>query len=128
MVIVPVVAVSLVAQRALQAAMRCGGEVVPVAVDIDPEGTRSLRAVWAQWNPGVALKILPSPHHNLVAPIVGFVRTQIAKGRTVTVLIAEVAPRRRRYQLLHNQRGPILAAALRARTDAVVATIVVRVD
>jgi hypothetical protein len=42
------------------------------------------------------------------------------------VLLAEVEPRQRRYQLLHNQRGLILAAALRSRTDAVVATVAFR--
>ena len=70
----------------------------------------------------------PPAWANLVAPVVGFVRTQIAKGRRVTVLIAEGEPRRRRYQLLHNQRGALLAAALRSRTDAVGATLSVRVD
>ncbi|HEX4100140.1 MAG TPA: hypothetical protein VHY21_06270 [Pseudonocardiaceae bacterium] len=44
-------------------------------------------------------------------------------GRHVTVLLAEVEPRKRRQKILHNQRGPILAAALRSRTDAVVATL-----
>ena len=128
MIIVPVVAVSRVAERALQAAMRLGGEVVPVAVDIDPAATHRLCEQWKQWDPGVPLRVLPSPHRNLVAPTVGFVRTQIEKGRFVTVLIAEVEPRRRRYQLLHNQRGLVLATALRAGTDAIVATLPVRVD
>ena len=39
MVIVPIVAVSSVAQRALQVAMRVGPEVVPVTVDVDPDAT-----------------------------------------------------------------------------------------
>jgi len=30
--------------------------------------------------------------------------------------------------LLYNQRGPVLAAALRARTNAVVATLAIRID
>jgi amino acid transporter len=128
MVIVPVVAVSRVAERALQAAMRLSAEVVPVAVDIDPGDTHRLSEQWKQWEPGVELRILPSPHRNLVAPTVGFVRTQVEKGRSVVVLIAQVEPRRRRYRILHNQRGPILAAAVRARTDAIVATLAIRVD
>jgi amino acid transporter len=127
-VIVPVVAVSRVAELAVQAAMRLGGEVVPVAVDMDPVATHRLCKQWEQWDPGVPLRILPSPHRNLVAPTVGFVRTQTEKGRHVTVLLAQVEPRRRRYRLLHNQRGTVLASALRARTDAVVATLSVRVD
>lgn len=128
MVIVPVVAVSQVAERALQAAMGLGGEVVAIAVDIDPAATQRLCEQWRQWDPGVALKVLPSPHRNLTEATVGFVETQIHKGRHVTVLLARVEPRRRRYRFLHDQRGPILAAALRARTDAVVATVAARVD
>jgi amino acid transporter len=123
MVVVPIVDVSRLAERALETAFRLGDDVVPVAVAIDRASTARLCAQWDRWNPGVDLRILPSPHRSLVAPVVGFVQHQLAAGRHVTVLLAEVEPRRRRYQLLHNQRGLVLAAALRARTDAVVATL-----
>jgi amino acid transporter len=128
MVVVPIVAVSSVAERAVQAAMRLGGEVVPVTVEVDPDSTERLCKQWKEWDPGVELKVLPSPHRSLVAPTVSFVRTQIEKGRDVTVLLAQVEPRRWRHRLLYNQRGPILAAALRARTDAIIATLAVRLD
>jgi amino acid transporter len=123
MVIVPVVDVSRLSELALSTASRLGGDVVPVAVGLDPEATSALCARWKDWDPGVELRVLPSPHRNLVAPIVGFVENQLNSGRHVTVLIAEVEPRKRRHQLLHNQRGLVLAAALRARTDAIVATV-----
>jgi len=54
---------------------------------------------------------------------VSYVQAQIDKGHHVTVLLAEVEPRHRRHQILHNQRGLVLAAALRSRTDAVIATL-----
>jgi amino acid transporter len=128
LVIVPVVTISKVVVRALQAAMRLGGEVVPVAVDTDPEATRRLCELWKQWDPGVDLRVLPSPHRTLVAPAVGFVRTQVEKGRFVIVMLAYIEPRRRRYRILHNQRGPLLATTIRARTDAIVATLPIRLD
>jgi amino acid transporter len=128
LVIVPVVTISKVVARALQAAMSVGGEVVPVAVDTDPEATRRLCELWTQWDPGVDLRVLPSPHRTLVAPAVGFVRTQVEKGRFVIVLLAYIEPRRRRYRILHNQRGPLLATTIRARTDAIVATLPIRLD
>jgi amino acid transporter len=127
MVIVPIAAVNLLAERALQAAMRLGGEVVPLTVDIEPEETSRLKEQWRQWDPGVDLQVLPSPHRNLVPPTIAFVRTQMQQGRHVTVLLAQVEPKRRRYRILHNQRGLILAVALGVRTDAVIATLVVRV-
>ena len=122
-VIVPVVSVSRLSQFALQVAFRLGGEVMPIAVGIDADATRELCAQWERWQPGVELRILPSPHRTLVTPIVGYVQHQLDAGRQVTVLLAEVEPRRRRYQLLHNQRGLVLAAALRSRTDAVIAVV-----
>jgi amino acid transporter len=128
MVIVPIVAVSSVAERAVQAAMRLGGQVVPVTVEVDPESTQRLCKQWKEWDPGFELTVLPSPHRSLVAPTVHFVRTEIDKGRDVTVLLAQVEPRHWRHRLLYNQRGPILAAALRARTNAIVATLAIRLD
>jgi amino acid transporter len=126
MVVVPIADVSRLAHLALNTAYRIGGEVVPLAVDLDPDATRRLSASWKKWNPGVELRVLPSPHRSLVDPIVGYVHTLIKEGREVTVLLAEAEPRKRRYQILHNQRGLVLAAVLRARTDAVVATVSLR--
>jgi amino acid transporter len=128
LVIVPIVAVSSVAQRALQVAMRIGHDVVPVTVDIDPDATARLRKAWDEWDPGIDLKVLDSPHRSLVAPTIQYVREQIEQGRHVTVLLAQVEPRRWRHKLLYNQRGPILATALRLRTKALIATLGIPID
>ena len=128
LVIVPIVAVSSVAQRALQVAMRVGPEVVPITVDVDPDATARLRKAWNEWDPGIDLKVLDSPHRSLVSPTVHYVRDQIEQGRHVTVLLAQVEPRRWRHKLLYNQRGPILATALRLRTKALVATLGIPID
>ncbi|HVQ99149.1 MAG TPA: APC family permease [Mycobacterium sp.] len=128
LVIVPIVAVSCVAERALQTAMRFGGEVVPVTVDLDPEATQRLREQWQAWDPGLELKVLDSPHRSLVTPTVQFVKSEIDNGRDVTVLLSQVEPKHWRHRLLYNQRGPILEAALRARTNAIIASVSVRLD
>ena len=128
LVIVPIVAVSCVAERALQTAMRFGGEVVPVTVDLDPEATQRLREQWQEWDPGLELKVLDSPHRSLVSPTVQFVKSEIDNGRDVTVLLSQVEPKHWRHRLLYNQRGPILEAALRARTNAIIASVSVRLD
>jgi len=128
MVIVPIVAVSSVAQRALQVAMRIGPDVVPVSVDIDPDSTQRLRQQWEEWDPGLELKVLDSPHRSLVAPVLDYVRSEIENGRHVTVLLAQVEPRRWRHRLLYNQRGSILGTALRLRTKALVASLGFPID
>ena len=55
-------------------------------------------------------------------------KTELDKGRDVTVLLSQVEPRHWRHRLLYNQRGPILEAALRARTSAIIASVSVRLD
>ncbi|MBI0294096.1 APC family permease [Streptomyces sp. PRKS01-29] len=120
LVIVPVGEVSRVAQRALTAALALGDEVVAVSVQAEPEKALALRDAWERWNPGVRLEIVDSPHRSLAQPMVAYVRRETGAGREVAVLIPEVEPRHRRYALLQNQRGLLLAAVLQARTDAVV--------
>jgi amino acid transporter len=128
LVIVPIVAVSSVAQRALQVAMRIGPAVVPISVDVDPDSTQRLRRQWEEWDPGLELKVLESPHRSLVAPVLDYVRSEIENGHHVTVLLAQVEPRRWRHRLLYNQRGAILGTALRLRTKALVASLGFPID
>jgi amino acid transporter len=128
MIVVPIVAVSCVAERAVQAALRMGGVVVPITVDVDPDSTQRVVKQWQDWDPGVELTVLPSPHRSLVTPTINFVRSEIDKGHHVTVLLAQVSPKHWRHRLLYNQRGPLLEAALRTRTDAIIASLAIHID
>lgn len=123
LVIVPVGSISKVAEHALRAALSLGNDVVAVSVHPEPEEGTAFRTQWDQWNPGVRLDTLNSPHRSLVHPIVGYVRRAQQDNRQVAVLIVEVQPRRWRYRILQNQRGLLLATVLRAGTDAVICTI-----
>ncbi|MBF6079092.1 amino acid permease [Nocardia beijingensis] len=126
LVVVPVVTMSEVTYRALEAALRMRGEIVAVAADIDPATTKRLSAQWKEWDPGVPLAVLPCPHRSLVSTLVGYVRKQTDAGLGVTVLLAHVEARHWWQRPLHNPRGPVLTAALRVRTEAVIATLAVR--
>ncbi|MEU7633142.1 amino acid permease [Nocardia sp. NPDC049220] len=128
LVVVPVVTLSEVTYRALQTALRMRGEIVAVAAEIDAASIKRLSALWKEWDPGVPLVVLPCPHRSLVATLVGYIRKQTAGGRGVIVLLAHVEANRWWRRPLHNPRGPVLTAALRVRTDAVVATLAVRLD
>jgi len=123
LVIVPVGAISKLTERALQAALSLGDEVIAVSVHPEAGQGAAFRADWDRWNPGVRLDTLDSPHRSLVHPIVGYVRRAQQPGRQVAVLITEVQPRRWRYRILQNQRGLLLATVLRASTDAVICTV-----
>jgi hypothetical protein len=124
LVIVPVAGVSRLAYEALAAAKSLGDEVVAVSVQFDEDAEKTLRSTWDAWNPGVRLVILHDSERHLVAPVVEFVKSECARSsRRIAVLIPEVEPRKQRHQILQNQRGVLLSAALRLRTEAVICTL-----
>ena len=103
---------------ALDAALSLGDEVVAVSVQFDDDRAEALRADWDKWGPGVPLEILLSPSRSIVTPMVKYLCSPQMKARPqVLVLIPEVEPRKWRHRLLQNQRGVILANALRRRTE-----------
>jgi hypothetical protein len=129
LVIVPVNNVSRLTQHAISEALSIGQEVIAISVVIDQgdEGKRvaeSLRAAWREWDPGVALQILHTEYSSIVDPIVAFIDEARAQSdQQIVVLIPVVIPEHLRYRILHNQIDIVLSAALRARTDVVVARV-----
>ena len=128
LVIVPVGEISKVTEYALTAALSFGDEVVAVGVHLEAERSAAFREAWDRWDPGVRLDIVESPHRSLVHPILDYVRGAAEGGRQIAVLIPEVEPRARRYRILQNQRGLLLATVLRARTDVLVCTLPYRLN
>jgi amino acid transporter len=122
-VIVPATMVNLLTQRALSAALSLGDSVTAVAVAGDAEDARRIRRDWARWRCSVPLEVLIDPHRSLIRTVLRYVESISAEDATITVLIAEIIPSKRRHEVLHNQRGRLLASVLRARTDVVVATL-----
>ncbi|QDQ11438.1 APC family permease [Streptomyces spectabilis] len=126
LVVVPVSGLSRLTCEALNAAVSLGDEVRAVTVTHDdPEdraATASLRRDWELWNPGVDLVELPSAARTVGRPVAAYVRKvyQYHPGTRVTVLIPEVEPAHLWQRLLQNQRGAVLAHAVRRDTDAVI--------
>jgi hypothetical protein len=122
-VIVPVTGVSRLSYEALAAAESLGDEVVAFSIQFGEESAQALRDEWDRWDPGVPLVVLIDQERHFVGPAIRYVKTQCETGIRIAVLIAEIEPRRRRHQILQNQRGLLLSTALRLRTDAVVCTL-----
>ena len=100
-----------------------------MAVAGDEEEREHLRKAWARWRCAVPLEVLLDPHRSLVRTVLQYVESIEAPGATVTVLIPQIIPTKRRHEILHNQRGRILEAALKARTNGiVVATLPFHID
>jgi hypothetical protein len=115
--------------HAISEALSLGQEVVAVSVVIDQgdEGqnaTQTLEQEWAQWDPGVPLRILHTEYSSVVEPVVAFIdEARADSDQQIVVLIPVVIPDRFRYRILHNQIDHVLSAALRTRTDVVVARV-----
>jgi amino acid transporter len=128
-VVVPVTGVSRLTSHALCEALSLGQEVIAVSVVLDqddgpqPEGS-SLERAWAEWDPGVPLRILHTEYASVVTPIVAFIDELRAHGdEQIVVLIPVVVPEHVRYWILHNQIDRVLSAALHSRSDVVVARV-----
>ncbi|MFB7514736.1 APC family permease [Streptomyces sp. NPDC056144] len=126
LVLVPVSSLTRLTSEALTAAVSLGDEVRAVTVchpdPEDREQTDALARDWALWNPGVPLVRLPAERRALGRPVSAYVRELRAAepGTRVTVLVPEVEPEHLWQRLLQNQRGAVVAHAVRRDTDAVV--------
>ena len=127
-VVVPTTTISLLTERALSAALSLGDTVVAVAVAGDEEDAERLKRSWDGWSCNVPLEVLIDPQRSLVRTVLKYVKSVESEDATITVLIGELRPRKRRHEILHNQRGRLLEAVLKDRTDVVVATLPFHLD
>jgi amino acid transporter len=122
-VVIPTTTVSVLTERALSAGLSLGETVVAVAVAGDEEERDQIRRSWGEWKCSVPLEIVIDPQRSLIRTVLRYLRSIEGEDATITVLIPEIMPRKRRHEILHNQRGRLLEAVLKARTEVVVATL-----
>jgi amino acid transporter len=132
LVIVPVTGISRLTAHALSEALSIGHEVVAVSVEFagdDGHDGAGLRRRWDMWQPGVPLRVLRTEYASVVKPIVAFIDEQRAtRPEQIVVLIPVCVPTRVRYRILHNHVEVLLSAALRSRTDIIVARVPMALD
>jgi amino acid transporter len=134
LVVVPVSGLSKLTCKALTAARSLGDEVLAITVTHPaPEDRREAEALhrdWELWNPGVDLVELSSPTRALGRPVSAYVRELSATrpDSQITVLIPETESARLWQRLLQNQRGSVVAHAVRRDTDAVICRLRFRID
>jgi amino acid transporter len=122
-VVVPASTVNLLTEHAISAALSLGETVVAVAVAGDEEECAEIKRGWDDWESGVPIEVLLDSHRSLIRSVLRYVKSIEDEDATITVLIPEILPRKRRHEILHNQRGRLLGAVLKARTDVVIATL-----
>jgi amino acid transporter len=122
-VVVPSSTVNLLTEEAVSVALSLGETVVAVAVAGDEEECDQIKREWDDWEPGIPIEVLLDPHRSLIRTVLRYVKSLKGEDVTITVLIPEVIPNKRRHVILHNQRGRLLETVLKARTDVIVATL-----
>jgi amino acid transporter len=122
-VIVPASTVNLLTQKAVSAALSLGETVVAVAVAGSEEEAEQVKRTWDDWACGIPIEVLLDRQRSLVRTVLRYVKSVENEDATIVVLIPEIVPRKRRHEILHNQRARLLAAVLKARTDVVIATL-----
>ncbi len=125
LVIVPVGAVSRLTREAIAAALSLGDRVEAVHITHPDDDTDAFVSAWESWNPGVPLIRLYDKRRRLGDPLVEHLRG--VREPQVFVLIAEVEPEHVWQRVLQNQRGAVLARAVRRHSDAVVCRLRFRV-
>ncbi|MGH2832456.1 MAG: APC family permease [Solirubrobacteraceae bacterium] len=122
-VVLPIATVTLLTERAVSAALSLGETVVAVAVAGDESECEQIKHEWADWHCSVPIEVLIDPHRSLIHTVLGYISSIAIEDALVTVLIPEIIPSKRRQEILHNQRGRLLEAALKARTEVVIAIL-----
>ncbi len=122
-VVIPTTTVSVLTERAVSVGLSLGETVIAVAVAGDEEERARIKRSWEEWRCSVPIEVIIDPHRSLVRTVLDYVEGIDRANAVVTVLIPEVIPRRRRHEILHNQRGRLLETALKQRTDVIVATL-----
>jgi hypothetical protein len=122
-VIVPASTVNLLTQKAVSAALSLGETVIALAVAGDAEECDRIKRDWTDWACGVPIEVILDPQRSLVRTVVRYVKSVQEEDAAIMVLIPEIVPRKRRHEILHNQRARLLAAVLKARTNVIIATL-----
>ena len=107
----------------MSAALSMGETVVAVAVAGDDDGARQIKHEWDQWACGIPIEVIVDPQRSLIRSVLEYIESIQEENASIVVLIPEIIPRKRRHELLHNQRGRLLEAVLKARTDVIVAIL-----
>jgi amino acid transporter len=134
-VIVPIAGISRLTTQVLSEALSLGEEVIAVTVEFSEyessevalgggEHQHPVEEEWRRWQPGVELRVLHTDYTSVVEPIVRFIDEMRAnRDDQIVVLIPVILPKLLRHRVLHNQVDLVLSAALRSRTDVVVARV-----
>jgi amino acid transporter len=122
-VLVPVSRVNRGVMEALRYARTIAPDCRAVHIEIIPDDTPALRALWDQWGGGTPLVILKSPYRSLVEPLFAYIQQvqQERPAQLVTVVLPQFVGSHWWEYLLHHNTAHVLNLIL-TRLEGVVVT------
>ncbi|RKN12907.1 APC family permease [Streptomyces radicis] len=123
--VVALAVLDLAGMRALAYAASLRQPVLALHVAPSDDEAARFRAYWAQWGDHLPLEVVVTPYRAIVAPLVDYVEAlhRQRPDLTLTVILPEIVPRRRRYRILHSRIAARLRHSLRPLPKIVVTTI-----
>ncbi|MBC7693559.1 MAG: APC family permease [Methylotenera sp.] len=111
--------------KALRYAVSISDDVRACYVELNPEATQRLKAIWDQTLPQIPFIVLKSPYRSVISPLLDYIDDveKITHDEVITVIIPEFVTSKWYHQFLHNQTALFLRAALRFRRGKVVTSV-----
>jgi amino acid transporter len=115
LILVPIAAMNAAALHALAYAASLAQPVLAVHVSADEREAERFHAYWQAWGDHVPLEVIVSPYRATVAPLANYIEALHYQRPevTLTVVVPEVAFRKRWQHLLHGRIAPHLRRTLR---------------
>lgn len=129
-VVVPIASVNRIARQTLAYARSISANVTAVHIAVDDGDIERAQADWEDLGIDVPLVIIESPYRSLVRPLLSYI-DEIDRQRpndTLTVILPEFIARHWWEQLLHNQTGLRIKAALLFKPGIVVTSVPYHLD
>jgi amino acid transporter len=125
LLIIPVGGVNRVVRNTISYAKSLEVEAVALYIAFEKEDQERMKNKWAEWDPGIPLKVTYSPYRSVIEPLLKFIDRMKARNKNcqITVLIPQFIPRRWWHNLLHNQTALMIRFILLWKKDVVIGTV-----
>jgi amino acid transporter len=125
LVVVPIATLNRAAMRALAYAASLRQPVLALHVAPTEEEAGRIRRYWAAWGNHVPLEVIVSPYRAVVPPTITYIEALHAQRPelTLTVIVPEIAVRKRWQRPLHDDTAPRLRRALEPLEKVVVTSV-----
>lgn len=124
-VLIPIGHVNQATVNTINYARSISDNIRAVYVALDPAKAREIREQWAALNTHIPLVTLDSPYRSVVGPLIHYIEKVERRERdhVITVLLPEFVTGRWWHNLLHNQTGLYIRAALWFHPGIVVTSV-----